>query len=353
MQRSVWRLGAYVHYRSIADLSQTILTSVSRFPRDVDLIVGIPRSGLLAANLISLALNVPLADLDGFIAGRVLSTGSTRRRPLSDLSTRDFRHVLIVDDSIMSGTSMQEARRKLAALDAPEGRLTFCAVYGPEEGTDAADLILEQVPQPRIFQWNLMQHPVLEKCCFDIDGVLCVDPTEAENDDGPGYAAFLAQTRALLVPGRRVGHLVTSRLERYRPATEAWLAEQGIDYGKLWMLDLPSAAERRRQNAHGAFKADVYRKLSDVVLFVESEERQAMEIARLSGKPVLSIETQGIAYPDRHLQYRERLRRQIERRRERRSSERHGILRRRLHRLLRRALRRGASGNTASDTAHA
>lgn len=325
-----------MHYRSIADLNHTIQTNVSRLPRGVDLVVGVPRSGLLAANLMSLALNVPLADLDGFIEGRVLSTGSTRRRPLFDLSPDDFRQVLIVDDSVASGNSMREARRKLAALHDPE-RFTFCAVYGPEEDTDVADLILERVPRPRIFQWNMMHHSVLERCCFDIDGVLCLDPTADENDDGPGYAAFLEKTRPFLVPGRPIGHLVTSRLERYRPATEAWLAAQGIEYGKLWMLDVPTAAERRRLNAHGAFKADVYRGLPDATLFVESEERQAIEIARLSGKPVLSIETQSLIYPDRHLEYRERLKRQAVRLRERMSSERRGW-RRLVSRLVKRGL---------------
>lgn len=58
------------------------------------------------------------------------------------------------------------------------------------------------------------------------------------------------------------------------------------------MLDLPSAAERRQAGVHGSHKAAYYR-TSSARLFVESELHQANEIARMSGKPVLSIEGRG------------------------------------------------------------
>lgn len=322
-----------MHYRSIEDLNHTIQTRVALLPRDIELVVGIPRSGLLAANLISLALNLPLADLDGFLEGRILAAGSTRRKNLFDLSAAEFKRVLVVDDSILSGTSMREAREKVGRAGLSD-RCVFCAVYGVDEAGTDADIVLERVPTPRIFQWNIMNHNVLERCCFDIDGVLCCDPTTEENDDGPGYVKFLSEARPLLMPGRKVAHLVTSRLERYRAETEAWLAANNISYGKLWMLNVATAEERRRLNAHGAFKAEVYRQV-DAQLFVESEERQAIDIARLSGKPVLSIESQSIIMPGSHLERRERLRRREDRLRERLSSE-----RRDWRRLVKRTVRR-------------
>lgn len=324
-----------MHYRSIDDLNRTVQTELSRLPPGIDLVVGIPRSGLLAANLISLALNVPLADLDGFLAGRILSAGSTRRRPGFDREAYAFTKVLIVDDSILSGAAMREARAKVAQAGQSH-RCLFCTVYGPEEDVVEVDIVMERVPRPRIFQWNLMNHSLLERACFDIDGVLCLDPTAIQNDDGVNYKAFLGTARPLLVPGKRIGHLVTSRLERYRSETEAWLQAQGIEYGELWMLDVPTAQERRRLGAHGAFKARIYSSVN-ADIFVESEERQAIEIARLSGKPVLSIESQSIIQPDRHLEYSERLRRRSLRLRERVSSERMGwrrVTKRVLQRLM-------------------
>lgn len=286
-----------MHYRSVADLNDTITRNLRQIPPDVDLVVGIPRSGLLAANMLSLALNLPLADFEGFLAGRMLAAGRTRRH--SGLETGGgFRHVLVVDDSINSGGSMNEARERFAAAGI-DGQLTFLAVYGLRPRHDEADVVLEALPRPRMFQWNVMHHKFLADACLDIDGVLCCDPSHDENDDGPNYRAFLTSARAFLRPSRPVGHLVTSRLEKYRAETEAWLAAEGIIYGKLWMLDLPDAAARRRAGAHGAFKAGVYSQLEDTVLFIESEERQAVEIARQSGKPVLSIESQTMIYPER------------------------------------------------------
>ena len=276
-----------MQYRSYADLAHVVATQGHRLPPDIDLVVGIPRSGLLAANMISLARNLPLADLDGFIAGRVLGSGWTKP-PSERAGNAGPRHVLVVDDSISSGRSMREARDKLAAAGL-EARITFCAVFGRSDTDNPeADLVLERVALPRAFEWNIFHHKNLARMCFDIDGVLCHDPDRSQNDDGDRYLAFLLDAAPLYATTRPIGHLVTSRLEKYRPQTEAWLDRHGVQYGKLWMLDLPTAAERRRRGAHGAFKAGVY-KQTDTLLFVESEARQARQIAALAGKPVLSI----------------------------------------------------------------
>lgn len=283
-----------MNYRSFADLSDTLLRNVGRLPTDIDLIVGIPRSGLLAANVLSVALNVPLADLDGYIAGRSFGQGWTKVAPGPGRDKR-FQRVLLIDDSINSGRSMREAIAQLEAAGLRD-QVTTCAVYGLDEVSPDVDIIMEIVLQPRMFQWNWMHHTYLEHACVDIDGVLCLDPTSDENDDGEGYEAFLESARPLFRPTRPIGHLVTSRLEKYRPLTEAWLKKNEIAYGHLSMLDLPSAEERRRQGAHAGFKAGVYRRSSSV-LFIESEPDQARAIAQLSGKPVLCVETQDVVEP--------------------------------------------------------
>src|SRR4051812_42153210 len=102
-----------MHYRSVADLNTTIIRGFYRLPRDLDLVVGVPRSGLLAANLVSLAANVPITDLDSFIAGRIFSSGSTKRGPVIRAAS-EMRKVLVLDDSINSGAAMRDARAKIA-----------------------------------------------------------------------------------------------------------------------------------------------------------------------------------------------------------------------------------------------
>nr|WP_111300731.1 phosphoribosyltransferase family protein [Paracoccus saliphilus] len=285
-----------MNYRSLADLNDSIVRNLHRLPRDIDLVVGIPRSGLLAANLLSLVANIPLTDLDSFLDGRLYTSGTTKRSARLKRGLGDMRRILILDDSINSGEALTRARERVEAAGV-QGNFIFAAVYGAKVQHPEADFIFERVKHPRMFQWNFMHHGILERSCVDIDGVLCLDPTEAENDDGEAYRRFLDEALPLHVTSQRVGWLVTSRLEKYRAQTESWLKRQGIEYGELVMLDLPSKAERQRLNAHGGFKGEFYRNC-DATLFIESEEAQAIKIAQISGKPVLCVETHHVYMPD-------------------------------------------------------
>ncbi|TPI20575.1 MULTISPECIES: phosphoribosyltransferase [unclassified Mesorhizobium] len=285
-----------MNYRSISDMNDAIVRNLHRLPRDIDLVVGVPRSGILAGTMVSLIANIPMTDLDSFLAGRIYTSGITKRWAGLDRQASEMRKILVIDDSIIGGTAMRDAREKVAASGI-EGDFIFAAVFGLSLRHEETDMVFEAVPHPRMFQWNFMHHVFLEQCCVDIDGVLCLDPTEDENDDGPAYEKFLAEARPLLGPTRKIGWLVTSRLEKYRKLTEAWLASRDIKYDHLIMLDLPNKAERQRLGAHGSFKAEFYRK-SDAILFIESEHEQAQRIAKLSGKPVLCVETNMVSLPD-------------------------------------------------------
>jgi len=290
-----------MNYQSINDLAKTIRTNLHHVPRDVDLVVGVPRSGVLASTILALNLNISCCDLNDLFNNSDLLHGRTRHlRHCNPLRPSDAKHILIIDDSIDSGDSMAEVRRAVDALGL-DAKITYAAAYATTGGARHVSICLKIINQPRAFEWNLMHRPLLGKCCVDIDGVLCFDPTRAENDDGPKYRHFLKNACPLYLPSHRIGHLVSSRLEKYRKETETWLEEQGVQYGVLHLLDLPNAETRRRLNAHARFKADVYRKLEDTVLFIESEKPQAQEIAQRSGKPALAFDSQimhmpGISY---------------------------------------------------------
>jgi uncharacterized HAD superfamily protein/hypoxanthine phosphoribosyltransferase len=283
-----------MNYRSIADMNDSILEGLHRLPPGIDLVVGVPRSGMIAAIYTALLCNLELADLDSYLDGRTLSAGRTKRAGMRQASG-GRRNVLVIDDTINSGTAMAEARQRVAEAGKSD-EVVFAAVYGSKLSHPQADIVFEIVPWPRMFQWNFMHHKLLANCCIDIDGVLCHDPNREQNDDGVAYTKFLAEAPPLYAFSVPLGSLVTSRLEKYRPQTEAWLEARGIVYRDLIMLDLPSAAERRKKGVHGSFKAGIYRK-SDAPLFIESENKQAEQIAALSGKPVLCLQTHRIIYP--------------------------------------------------------
>lgn len=285
-----------MNYRSLNDLSRLSTAGAWQIPNDVELVVGIPRSGLLAASVIALKLNIPLTDVQSFLRNDELRKGKTRTYKHEALTRPlDARKILLVDDSICSGNSLRAAVEEIKKDFS--GEVVTLAAFAEKNNQHMVDVHFELVEQPRMFEWNIMHHPYLAQSCLDLDGVVCVDPTPEENDDGPNYLSFLSNTRPLFIPSVEVGHLVSTRLEKYRPQTEEWLERHGVRYGKLHMLDLPSAEERQRLNVDQKFKADIYSKEPLARLFVESEKQQAIEILSLTGKPVYCIETNEMYKP--------------------------------------------------------
>lgn len=273
---------------TISELNKDLVESISKIPSDIDLVVGIPRSGMLVATLISLYLNLPLGDIDSFINGDIYSVGHTKdKKKIKKIS--DIKKVLVVEDSVDSGKSITEAKNKLKHYD---GEIIYLSAYVRTKTKNLVDIYFQVIDQSRVFEWNLFHHKILEHCCVDIDGVLCNDPTSIENDDGVNYKNFILNAQPKLIPTQTVGWLVSSRLEKYREETEIWLKKNNVKYNNLILLDGVTADERRKNGDHGEYKAKVYKSIPDSVLFIESDKVQAIEISRLSGKSVFCIENQ-------------------------------------------------------------
>lgn len=275
-----------LNVRSIADMARTIAGNLHRIDRRrFDVVVGIPRSGMLPASMIATTLQLPLADVRGYRAGIVhgrsgVAVGLPGQR------------VLLVDDSCNKGSAFREA---LALL--PRGtRATRLAVYGPYqvEPDSVCDLYLEECPGPRVFAWNMAKHIRLARWGFDFDGVLCRDPTKAENDDGPAYLRFLRNAEPMMLPRRTVGAIVTARLEKYRADTVEWLKIHGIGFERLVMMPHESKAARMAAGNRGGWKAEQIRALG-LEMFIESSPKQARIIAREAGIPVWCTATQELA----------------------------------------------------------
>lgn len=282
-------------YVSFTQLSNAIRGQLYEIPADVDLIVGIPRSGMVPAYQIGLFLNRLVCDIDNFIANGTISHGHTRKLGVPLASLREAQHILLVDDSIATGSSMQKALARIKEAGY-SGRVSTCAAIVAPSHKSSVDVSFITMPQPRLFEWNAFHHACVENACFDLDGVLCVDPTAHDNDDGPRYEKFLANARPLFRPTLRIGHIVSARLEKYRDLTESWLKAHNISYGQLHLVDLPSKAERIRQGAHCSHKIRIYRE-THASMFYESDSGQAREIATGSGKPVLCIADMTMVMP--------------------------------------------------------
>lgn len=273
----------------IKDMVITIRKNLSIIKKDFDLVVGVPRSGMIPAYIIGLFLNKKVCSLDEFLNGNIPSTGE-RKLDCSE----SINKVLIVDDSINSGSANKILLERLKNANCIYKTLV---VYATNDSCHKVDYYLEIVDNPRVFEWNYLNHGHSNKWCFDIDGVLCEDPTSEQNDDGEKYRDFILNAKPLHIPHYKIYALVTSRLEKYREETELWLKNNNVDYEHLFMLDLESAEERRKLNAYATFKASIYDKLRKTTLFVESEKRQAKEISLLTGKPCICVED-NVMYKD-------------------------------------------------------
>ncbi|MCH7687643.1 MAG: phosphoribosyltransferase, partial [Planctomycetes bacterium] len=267
-------------------------------PDDLLAVAGVPRSGVLPAFHLALHRNIHLVTLEVLKAGL-----RPWERPLRRFVTAKTEgRVLIVEDSLNTGGTLQRVRSELGEA----ARYLYGAVYFQEPRPGIADFLYRRVPLPRCFEWNLFHSSYIECACLDLDGVLCSEPPCQEQDRGPEHQHWLDHLEGaapMYLPGRRVKAIVTSRLEKYRPQTEAWLQRHGVRYGELVMSPHPTAAARRAAADHAYRKAEYYRHKADACLFVESSLWQAREIAQLSEKPVICTESMQVFHSENSFHY--------------------------------------------------
>ena len=270
-----------IPYRNFDDMSKVIKRNLFKLPSDLDLIVGVPRSGMIPAYMIGLFLNKQVCSVDELILGHTDSCGERLKENLQ----KSISNILIVDDSICTGNAMNIVRNRISHLNGYH--FYYLAIYSNGFYDNLVDFTFEKVPTPRIFQWNYMNMVWAGKSCFDLDGVLCVDPTFDENDDGEKYREFLLNAKPLFIPNFKINCIVTTRLEKYRAETEIWLEKHHIIYDELVMLNLDTQDQRKNYKAYSNYKAQVYKKRLDTIIFVESDPVQAKEIALISNKTVI------------------------------------------------------------------
>lgn len=280
-------------YITLNELSACVRRNIYKVPHDIDFVMGVPRSGMIPASMVAEFINVPLIDVDSFCAGAKPTGGG--RLKLTD--RRETKKVLVLDDTVFRGKSMNLTKEKLSRLNG-QYKFIYAAVYLEGRGIDVIDFYFEDVrkythnfTQIVLYEWNIFHHihSIMNYCMYDMDGVICLDPPDERNTEE--YENYIKNATPLFTPTVPIGSIVTYRLKRYREITETWLGEQGVKYGDIIMFPAMSWDERNRTGiTPEQFKASHYSK-SNAKIFVESNDNQAQRIHDLSGKPVLCVET--------------------------------------------------------------
>ena len=246
-----------------------------------DAIVAVARSGLLPASIVAVTLQRPLWCVSQASGVSFVGHGSRLRgdRTLP-------RSVVVIDDTAYHGTAMRDAVAKVRKFF-PKSQVKTAVVYAHPRGRPALDYCHAIYGGPHYLEWNFFNGPFDGRAAYDLDGIICHDPTTEDDDDGPRYARFLRAARPLYLPRRSpVAAIVTARPESARAATVEWLARHGVRFERLVMRGFPRPAPADWLATIADFKAREFVAVG-CELFVESCPALANEIARRSRRPVL------------------------------------------------------------------
>jgi orotate phosphoribosyltransferase len=286
-----------MEYRSVADLNHRITDWIHTLPPDLDVVAGIPRSGMLAANLLALHLNLPLTDVEGLIAGRVMHAGVRYDGTTVGQTLIKRARVLVVDDSCRSGSTIRKVKEQLR-----RARLSYRLHFGAVFATPAAvregriELYAEIVPAPRAFEWNIFHAAGMGRYCVELDGVLARPHSASLASGVAGRHEALRDAEPLILPRAEIGWVVTSRSEEHREEAEEWLRRHDVRYRELVMGPAgrnPAMAGDERAE----FLAEAYVR-AGATMFLTASARIACEVARMSGRPVFGVDAREMLYPD-------------------------------------------------------
>lgn len=265
-------------------------------PADTSLIIGVARSGLTVANLIAERLHLPVVILRP--KRDMIEEGEGWRLRERAVNNHGGT-VVLIDDNVLTGNSLSQDG-PLARKQYP--KLITAALYVNPHAHTRPDLFVRELRWPHVLQWNLFNSVLSPHVATDFDGILCEDPPNLP--EGPEYEAWLENARPLYMPRRStVPLIITARRERNRKQTEEWLRRHGIAWHRLVMSPHATYAEAAKAGIPEWKAGHVKQFLAQrhgikPPLYVESDPRQAKEIAAMSGGYVVCPAVGKVFSPD-------------------------------------------------------
>ena len=260
---------------------------IQHFPRRYDVVVGVPRSGMLVASVVALKLGKGLTTPDLLKEGKYWHSSRAGEK----LSLDKINHILLIDDSVDKGRAMKKAMDTIAEAG-KEFSITRAALIVRNDTKHNADLYYKIIDPPRTFEWNILHRKISSYAsagllAVDLDGVLCANPPPGADDDDEWYLEWLKNANPYLIPGFEIDVIVTCRLEKYRFETERWLEKHAVQYKELLMWDVPDKASRSENFAR--HKIDALLRIKPD-MYWESNWHQAQQIWEKTHIPTLCID---------------------------------------------------------------
>ena len=273
---------------TVARFQSDALRLASMVPPETDTIVGVARSGLAAATIVSMVTHLPLVAIRQN-KHDLIEVGNGWRLGGQDHISAG-KNAFVVDDTVMTGNSLNAighiAQRNF-------DRVTFGAVYANPLAVRKPDVVVEELGWPHLLEWNVFNSVLSPNMALDFDGVICHDPPRRFTDDAT-HLEWIENAVPRYLPRKvPVPLIVTARLEKYRDATVAWLRKHRVQFHKLIMHPAKTLAERDRSDI-ASYKAKHFnswaaghRPRPKPLMFVESDPNQARSIHQRTRRMVV------------------------------------------------------------------
>jgi hypothetical protein len=228
---------------------------------------------MLAATAAAIHLGVPLyeAHHDG-----LKEIGHGRR--LDNLKHEG--RIVVMEDSLNTGRRFIDLKKRLGSNP------IYATVFCTPQSMKIPDYVAMELPLPHWFDWWLWgsKFLIMTRIGIDFDGILCNDCPIEDDDDGPRYDRFLRNVMPLRhAYPHGVPVIISGRMNKYEQITREWLQSNRQRAVTLALGPWTTLEQRRGKIAQ--FKAQMCKDFK-LTAFIESDARQAREIAEFSRIPV-------------------------------------------------------------------
>jgi hypothetical protein len=266
------RSDKFITVQNLHEVAISLMPYLCQF----DGFVGVPRSGMMPASLVSVLLSKPLYSItDGKLNMLRYNSpyGGTRMNNYMD----GCEKLAFIDDTTYDGKTAKQLRKTFGE------NIKIISMFSTTHGSEYVDKFGQTLEAPHLLEWNFFNSAYVRGTMFDIDGIFAPNvPIEICLDEKK-YIKWLRDVSPLAhrVPRLfKASLLVTGRLEKYRDITEEWLSRNGLEYENLIMF--PDERETERNTNHhevvGRFKGEIFNASHTHKYFIESEINEAKVI---------------------------------------------------------------------------